>query len=143
MGRAVRTPWPTSDLPHQIFTPPSESSSSQALGENGAAAEGSEFLVFRGFPERKKGRSRLAPVAAEVFKKARRVTFEDMTTAPRNQTPRFPRREQAQLPSARAGSGGALGGGGGKSRPTPRQPTGRPPTASLTGRKRNTYINLG
>jgi hypothetical protein len=44
----VRTPWPISDLPHQILAPPSEESSSQALGENGAVEEGSEFLAFGG-----------------------------------------------------------------------------------------------
>src|SRR5882724_3892529 len=50
MGSAVRTPWPISDLPHQIFAPPSGHSSSHALGENEAVAEGYEFFVLGWLP---------------------------------------------------------------------------------------------
>jgi hypothetical protein len=48
MGSAVRTPWPISDLPHQIFTSPLEDSSSQALGENGAGVTAGEVFEIRG-----------------------------------------------------------------------------------------------
>jgi len=37
MGSEVRTPWPISDLPHHIFTTPSEEISSQAFGEKDEA----------------------------------------------------------------------------------------------------------
>jgi hypothetical protein len=42
-----------------------------------------DFYAAVGVEEKKKGRSRLAPVAAEVFRKARRVTFEDKSTSPK------------------------------------------------------------
>src|SRR5271167_752998 len=34
IGKLVRTPWPISDLPHQIFISPVSAISSQALGAN-------------------------------------------------------------------------------------------------------------
>jgi len=43
------------------FAPPSEDSSSQALGENGAVAEGSEFLVLSGYRENRKGEAGSRP----------------------------------------------------------------------------------
>jgi hypothetical protein len=59
------------------------------LGKNGAAAVGSVFVVFRGLLEKQKGKSRLAPVAAEVFRKARRVTIEDKSTSPKDSDARI------------------------------------------------------
>src|SRR5260370_8938415 len=62
---------------------------------------------------------------------------------PPGQTHRQAGREQIQLPStgAVAGLGGALGAFWGISGSTPRQPTGRPLTASFTERNTTTYIN--
>src|SRR2546425_3355674 len=57
------------------------------------------------------------------------------------QTPRITRCEQTQLPSAGAGLGRALGACRGASGSTPRQPTGRPLTASFTEPDSTTYIN--
>src|SRR5713226_172645 len=54
--------------------------------------------------------------------------------------PGMPGREQGQLPATGAGSRGALRAGG-ASDSTPRQPTGRPLTASFTERNSTTYIN--
>jgi len=47
------------------------------------------FVVFRGLLEKQKGKSRLAPVAAEVFRKARRVTIEDKSTSPKDSDARI------------------------------------------------------
>src|SRR6266481_5818541 len=143
IGSDVRTPCPISDLPHQIFTSPLGDTSSQAFGEKELDAREAEKWRAREFPGRRKGRRRAAPAAAEDFRKTRRGTIADMNTAPENQTRRGPVCEQPQLPStgAVAGLRGALEGCGGASGSTPRQPTGRPLTASFTERKSTTYIN--
>src|SRR5690349_9507408 len=102
MGSEVRTPCPISDLPHQIFAPPSEESSSQAFGEKEFASEAPIALSGRILPDRWNGRNRAAPGA---------------------------------------GLGGASRARRGACGSTPRQPTGRPLTASFTERKSTTYIN--
>ena len=78
MGSEVRTPWPISDLPHHIFTKPSEEISSHALGQKEEAA----LMGARDLPRKQNGNPRLTPTVAEVFRKMRRVTFEDNGEAP-------------------------------------------------------------
>src|SRR5580692_11796193 len=63
IGKLVRTPWPISDLPHQIFISPVGEISSQALGAN--AWFGKEPCCARAGRGRWKARRRLPPVAAE------------------------------------------------------------------------------
>ena len=89
MGKEVRTPWPTSDLAHQIVTLPSCVISRKALGANGL--EGVLAVARRG---RRKAKTKLA-LATEDLRKTRRVMFADKRESPAIQTFQLREREQA------------------------------------------------